>query len=321
MMTLQRTKELIRSLDPVAVWPEMAEMIDRFDPHGTLGVWEYPLAACTAVGGPDNSATAGCAAILCSLISIHLLDDMLDEDPGGIQHRLGEGRTANLAMAFQAAGHQVLDDDRLAPHTRAAVHLALARMTLATACGQNLDMRVIADEDQYWGVVEAKTSPLFSAAFSIGSLLGGASPATAQHLAGLGGLLGRCVQVSDDLLDALRTPAAADWGSRRSNNLAILYAMTAEHAEKKEFLELSKHAEDPTALASAQEILVRSGALSYCVFKMVGFLGQAGRLLAGLSLPAPESVARLFEAHAKPIHHLFAAAGVPAGLSDSFLRS
>ncbi len=287
----------------------MAELVERIDPPGLSGVLEYPAAACEAVGGSPEAAVPGSAAILCSLISIHLVDDMLDEDPGGDYHRLGPGVTANLALAFQAASLQVVDAATLSPQTRSALQATLSAMALATARGQSLDVRDFRGEEEYWQVVGTKTPPLFAAAASVGALLGGASPDLVDRLGRIGGLLGLGVQVSDDLLDALRSPAAADW-NRRPNNLPILYAMTAEHPEREAFLELSARAAMPEALATAQEILVRSGALSYCVFKLLEILGEARSLLESIALPSPGPILRLFGAQTRPLQHLFVAAGV-----------
>jgi geranylgeranyl pyrophosphate synthase len=307
-MSLDRIKASIGVLPEVAAWPQMAELVERIRPGGPLSIWELPLAACEAVGGAPDAALPGSAAILCSLISLHLVDDMLDEDPGGDYHRLGAGRAANLALAFQAAGHQLLEETP--PARRAALQASLSRMALATSFGQSLDARELADEDEYWQVVAAKTSPLFGAALSIGGLLGGAPDSLTGLLGRLGGCLGLCIQVSDDLLDALRTPAAADW-RRRPNNLALLYAMTADHAERELFLDLSGRPDDPVALAAAQDILVRCGAVSYCVFKMIEILAEARSLLAGMPLTAPAPLSRLFEEQTRPIRHLFEIAGIP----------
>lgn len=318
-MSLQRTKELIRALRPVAAWPQMVELVERIQPRGVLGVWEYPAAACEAVGGSREAALRGSAAILCSLIGIHLVDDMLDDDPRGDYRHLGVGPAANLALAFQAAGQQVLDDAGLPAETRSSLHAILAGMALATAYGQSLDAQLLRDEDEYWRVVGTKTPPLFAAAFSIGALFGGAPPEQVERLGRLGGLLGLCIQVSDDLLDALETPAAADW-NRRPNNLPILYAMTADHPEREAFLELSARPENPEALAEAQEILVRSGALSYCAFKMIEILGQARALLASIPLTSPDPVAHLFDTHTLPVQRLFRAAGAPDVTAFSLLH-
>lgn len=316
-MSLDRIKASIGVLPEVAAWPQMAELVERVRPGGPLSVWELPLAACEAVGGAPEAALPGSAAILCSLISLHLVDDMLDEDPAGDYHRLGPGRAANLALAFQAAGQQLLGETRHAD--RSTLQASLSRMALATSFGQSLDARELADEDEYWQVVEAKTSPLFGTAFTIGALLGGAPATLSGPLGRFGRCLGLWVQVSDDLLDALRTPAAADW-RRRPNNLALLYAMTADHAERELFLDLSARPDDPAALAAAQEILVRCGAVSYCVFKMLEILEEARSLLAGMPLSTPAPLSRLFDAQTRPIRRLFEAAGVADAAELSWSR-
>ena len=315
-MKFDEMKAQIRSLQEVAAWPEMLRLIERVLHRESLSVWDYPEVVCEAVGGDANLALPAAAAIFCSLISIHLVDDMLDLDPHGDYRRLGEGRAANLALAFQAAGHRLLDDPALPPPTRAALQATLAQMALGTAFGQGLDSHEVTGEEEYWRVVEAKTPPLFAAAFRLGALIGGAPAGPVDGLARLGGILGRLVQVTDDLTDAVQVPAGADW-QRRSNNLTILFAMTAEHPERERFLELSRRVADPESLAAAQKILISSGAVSFCAFKMFEFAKEANDLLAELPLPDPEPIARLIQLHLAPLHRLLASVGVeePAALS------
>jgi geranylgeranyl pyrophosphate synthase len=289
--------------------------MDRVMHRESLSVWDYPSAACLAVGGEAADALPGAAAVFCSLISIHLVDDMLDDDPKGDYHRLGAGRTANLGLAFQAAGHLVLDDPGVHPRIRAALHATFARMSIGTAFGQDMDSRELRSEEEYWHTVGTKTPPLFGAAFRMGALLGGAPEPTVDALDAFGGVLGRFVQVSDDLTDALETPAKADWG-RRPNNLPILYAMTADHPMRERFLELSVRSADPDALAEAQQILLRSGAVSYCVFKMVELSREARAILEQAPLRDPEPIERILAAHLLPLHKMLESVGVkePAAL-------
>jgi geranylgeranyl pyrophosphate synthase len=129
-------------------------------------------------------------------------------------------------------------------------------------------------------------------------------------------MLGRLIQVSDDVTDALETPAKADW-KKRGNNLPILYAMTACHGEREDFLRLSAQADDPEALAAAQKILLRSGAISYCTYKLIEFSREAQELFARIPLRRPERVARLVDHHVAPLHRLLESVGVeaPAALS------
>ncbi|HSK75304.1 MAG TPA: polyprenyl synthetase family protein [Thermoanaerobaculia bacterium] len=302
-------KSKIRALREVAAWPEMSDLAERAIHRDWISVWDYPFAACQACGGTEEQALPGSAAVFCSVVSIHLVDDMLDNDPRGDYHRLGVGPTANLALAFQAAGHRLLDEPSIDPHLRAKLQVIFAGMSLGTAYGQNLDAKELRTEQEYWRTVESKTPPLFAAALEMGALLGGASSQVARQLAHFGHVLGLFVQVSDDLSDALQVPARADW-QKASNNLPLLYAMTAEHAERAEFQQLVSRVDDPEALALAQKILLRCGAVSYCVFKLLEFAREARSSLARIPLENPEPVSRLLDLHMKPLHKLFESVGI-----------
>jgi geranylgeranyl pyrophosphate synthase len=308
-VTFDEIKERVRSVSGISAWPQMLRLTERVVHRDALSVWDYPVAACQAVGGEGEAALAGAAAVFCSLISIHLVDDMLDDDPKGDYHRLGAGRAANLALAFQAAGHLLLDAPEVSVAGRADLHASFARMSLGTAFGQDMDSSELRSEEEYWRTVEAKTPPLFGAAFRLGALLGGAPRSIAEGLEAFGAVLGRFVQVSDDLSDALETPARADWG-RRSNNLPILYAMTADHPLREVFLDLSTRSEEPAALAEAQKILIRSGAVSYCTFKMIELSQEARETLALVPLRDSGPVERILAAHLRPLHKLLESVGV-----------
>ena len=308
-MRFDELKSRVRNLEIVASWPQMLDLVERMVHKESLSIWEHPVSACRAVGGGEDAALPASAAVFCSVLSIHLVDDMLDDDPRGDYRVLGVGPAANLGLAFQAAGHLLLEQADASPEIRAALQASFAKMSLATCYGQNLDARELASEQDYWRVVETKTPPLFGEALRMGALLGGAPAGTADHLARLGRVLGLFIQVSDDLTDALETPARADW-QRRSNSLPLLYAMTAEHADREDFLRLSARTEDPEALAEAQKILFRSGAVSYCTLKLIEFSRELRELFARVPLRNPEPIERLLEIHTQPLHRLLEKVGV-----------
>lgn len=314
-MKFEEMKSRVRELPGVAGWPQMLALVERPIPHET-SVWEYPAAACRAVGGPEGAALPAAAAVFCSVISIHLVDDMLDEDPKGDHNFFGAGPVSNLALAFQAVGHLLLDAPEVPCELRPVLQASFAGMSLATCFGQGLDARELRSEEEYWQVVESKTPPLFSEALRMGALLGGASAGTADQLARLGRILGRMIQVSDDVTDALDSPARSDW-KRRANNLPLLYAMTAPHPERAEFLRLSTCVEDPEVLAAAQKILFRSGAVSYCTFKLLELSRQAQDLFAAIPLAEPEPIVHLIDLHLAPLHRLLEQVGIeePAALA------
>jgi len=308
-MSFEKMKQRVLAVPEVAAWPQMAEMVGRATHEAWRSMWDYPFIACRAVGGSEEAVIPAAAATFCALASIHLVDDMLDDDPAGDYHRLGVGNTANLALAFQAAGHRVLDDPRFDNSVRSESQALFARMSLATAFGQNLDTRETRTEEEYWETVEAKTPPLFGGAFYLGARLGGAAAEVASQMETLGGLIGLFIQVSDDLGDSLKTPAGADW-NRRFNNLAILYALTADHPEREAFDRASANAGDAKALEEAQKILLRSGAVSYCALKLIELSRQARELLAEIPLHSAEPIEHLLGVQMEPLDQLFRSIGV-----------
>ncbi|HEV7503661.1 MAG TPA: polyprenyl synthetase family protein [Thermoanaerobaculia bacterium] len=314
-MKFEAMRERVRNLREISQWPQALELVDRTVHRESTSVWEYPIAACQAVGGREEDALPAAAATFCSMISIHLVDDILDSDPRGDYRRIGAGPAANLALAFQAAGHLLLEQAAVKAEVRAAVQGSFAALSLATCYGQGLDARELTSEEEYWSVVGSKTPPLFGEAFRMGALLGGATAEAAELLARVGQALGLFIQVNDDMADALATPACADW-QRRHNNLPILYALTADHPERETFVHLSSRVDDPEALAAAQKILLRSGAISFCTFKLIGFSREIQDLLRLATLKDPAPVARIIEVHIEPLHQLLEKVGVeePAAL-------
>lgn len=322
-------KHLLLSLDQVSVWPEMVDIVRRGGSKrpGSIACWEYPLLACEAVAGPPQDALPAMATIASLLNSIHLLDDLLDEDPNGIHHRLGVGPTANIAAAFQAAAAQLIATADLPTPTLCAAQASVAAASIKTAWGQHLDTCALGDRDPettYWQVTTAKTPPLFASAFFLGALCGGAEVEVAEQIANLGLPIGKIIQAGDDMTDALATPAKPDWRSGW-NNLAILFAQTAEHDERRRFIELLPQVEASEALVEAQRILVRCGAISFACYHVIEGYQDACRMLRQLELPDTEPLGRLLESLIQPSRDLFTRHDIemPEGLvtNDSWRRS
>ena len=286
-MNVKSIKAYMLAVPEVAAWPEMASIFEQAE-NKPRPDWNLPLLACQAVGGDVSVAIPGAAAIACLEISIILVDDMLDEDPRGEHLRRGSGPTANLALAFQAAAFRVIEQTAVSADRRAAITASLARVALATALAQHWDVQNLGDEENYWKVVRAKTTPLYSTALHIGALLGEASSQVAEGVRDFGVLFGEISQIRDDLFDAFRTPADPDWRQGR-NSLPLLYAHTADHADRARFIGLLPRIDDPQALREAQQILIGCGAVSYCAYHLVKRHREARQLLECIPLadPAP----------------------------------
>lgn len=275
----------------------------RQKPHD----WELPILACQALGGDAAEAVAAMAAFACTQISIVLIDDLLDVDPRGEHHRVGAPAAANMAVAFQAAAIELLVQSTFAQPVQYQMVTRLNAMVLDTAYGQYLDTQNPEDEDRYWKVVRTKSAPFFAAALEIGALAAGAEPAAVAYCRRLGELYGEMVQIHDDLHDAMAQPANPDWIMGRSP-LPLLFARVVTHPEQERFRELCLRM-DEDALPEAQNILLRSGAVSYCVDQIVSRYRQARQLLAAAQLPYPEPIQALFDDVVTPVESLLASIG------------
>ena len=279
-------------------WNEIKELFPDAEDDTRLD-WQLPGIACAAVGGDSAAVIPAMAALACVQVSIILVDDMLDEEPEGAHHRFGIGRTANLALALQAAGAVLMDQCGVAASYRAAAAHALNRMALATAAGQELDVRNLGGEENYWQVVRAKSTPFYGTGLEIGALLGGASPKMTEVMYNVGVLFGEAIQIYDDLEDAFQSPANSDWAQGR-NNLALLYGLTAEYPQKEDFLRFKSQAADVATLHKAQQLLIDSGAVSYCAFQLLQRQMAARNCLDSVKLTQRERIEHLLKMQLAP---------------------
>ncbi|HEU0055394.1 MAG TPA: polyprenyl synthetase family protein, partial [Longimicrobium sp.] len=222
----------------------VAGFADRLGEHGPS---ELAVRACRAAGGADEDAFPAAASLHSLHVAIHLVDDIIDgEERPSVA--LPAGLRANLALALQSLAIEVLDD--APPELRGPLMRAAAVAGRETARGQELDAAGAADEAGYWRIVEAKTPPLFTAALRMGALLGGASPETAEALAAAGAPIGVLIQLGDDLGDVMGDELHPDW-RRPGDNLALRFAMEADHPARDRFRALVPRVADPAAYAEA----------------------------------------------------------------------
>ena len=298
-MDREEIKALFVDLPEVSAWPEMANIFDRVLARSFRDC-EWPQIACQAVGGDDSAVAPAAAAMVCMKIGITMADDILDEDPRGLYHKLGTGVAANLALAFQAAAFHVIANSSVDAERRAAALAELAQMALTTALGQNFDVQNLSGEENYWHVIRTKSTPYYAAALHIGAMLAKADPMLAQRLHKFGVLTGEIIQVHDDITDALEQPANPDW-KRGHNNLLILYALTADHSDREKFQALLSQIDDTDALRAAQQILIRCGALSYSVYHIAQRCQTARQLIASTPFTDPSPLHRLLAWYATPL--------------------
>ncbi|MGH2544935.1 MAG: polyprenyl synthetase family protein [Ardenticatenaceae bacterium] len=303
-----RIVELLADSAPLDEWPEMRSILRRAAGSRPRD-WQLPVLAAEAVGGTPRQALPAAAAAACLQISIILIDDLLDDDPRGEYRRMGAAAAANLASAFQAAGLEVLARSPAQPDAILMALQSLDQMLLTTAFGQHQDAQNPADEEDYWRLVENKSSPFYGAVLHVGALLGGATIEIAGQIEKLGRLYGAMIQIHDDLNDTMALPAGPDWILGRSP-LPILFAQSVAHPERERFIELRRLVADPAALAEAQMILIRCGAISYCVDRLLRRYLAARDLLASISLAQRAGLETLLETQVTPVRKLFQTMGM-----------
>ena len=289
-------------------WHEMRTILQRAGagrPHD----WQLPVLACQAIGESAERAIPASAALACAQISIILVDDMLDDDPRGEYHRIGHGKAANFAVAFQAAGLDALIGSKASHSVRLDASNSLNQMMLTTAHGQDMDIQNPTDESSYWRVVETKSAPFYGCALHLGALFGEATGDTATSLARLGRLYGEMIQIHDDLNDTMAVPANPDWLQGRKP-LPILFALSVDHPDRARFLELYQNISTENALQEAQEILIRCGAVSYCVDQLLRRHQTAQDILNKTPLPNKGTVDSVMEGVIAPVWKLFETLGL-----------
>ncbi len=262
--------------------------------------WDMPELCAQAVSGQPGPEHAWVPAALLQM-SIILVDDVLDLEAGGFTERFGAGQVANAAFAVQALGFQIVNQLDVTPAVRAAIWQRLSDMAIQTAYGQQLDVQNLAGEENYWRIVRAKSAHFYRALFEIGAILGQAQAETIRRLGDAGGQLGEVIQIMDDLDDALKQPANADWHEGR-NNLLVMYGLAADYPEKAEFIRLRPQAaSNPEALEAAQRILMRCGAVSYALYQAIARLQSITRLVQSLDLAQPQVLLDLCLRYAEPV--------------------
>ena len=120
----------------------------------------------------------------------------------------------------------------------------------------------------------------------------------------IGRLYGEMIQIHDDLNDTMAMPANPDWIQKRQP-LPILFALNVEHPDREKFLDLYQNILNENALQEAQEILIRCGAVSYCVDQLIRRHEMAQEILNKTPLANKSQVDSLLEAVMRPVWKLF----------------
>lgn len=298
------TWDYLTAMPTVQEWPELQALLHRMvrnkPPH-----WWMSARACMATGGTLEQALPAVVALGSLFLNIVLIDDILDKDPKGQHNILGVGPVANMASALQAVAFEAITRSPLPTATQSSVMLHLNRMMLQTTFGQYLDSQNPCDEESYWRVTRTKSSPYFATSFLVGALMGNSTEEVASQLGEMGALYGEMVQINDDLNDVLAVPANADWLQGRYP-LPILFATLVPHPERERFISLRALVNEEWALQEAQDILIRSGAISYGIDQLLRRAQQVNELLDRTPIVERAIIEQMVNGMLAPVTNLLA---------------
>lgn len=300
-LTIRNIWNILEKIPELGSWPEISDLLFTQSQYTEkISVdWHLPAIGYELLTGNAENVQPAIAAMSCTQIAIIIADDILDEEPGSLYQQIGAGRAANISMALYAAAHSVLDQCVVPDRALRSAHSALSRMVLATARGQDMDVQNLTSEEDYWRVVKAKSAPFYGTALEIGARLALADPQICAKFYAIGAAIGEMIQIQDDLDDAFSTPANPDWIQGR-NNLAILYALSAEHNERGKLIEMRSAAENAATLDYLQQILIRSGAVSYCMYQTYERRNFVYQLLKSIPTQSFDLLEPMIEAMLEP---------------------
>lgn len=95
----------------------------------------------------------------------------------------------------------------------------------------SLAEEILIDEASYFQVIEKKTASLLRASTTIGAITGGASPEIVSEFNRLGGILGICFQIRDDIFDYYKNDVGKPTGNDiREGKLTLPLIYALQHA-------------------------------------------------------------------------------------------
>ena len=164
----------------------------------------------------------------------------------------------------------------------------------------SLANEIIIDEEAYFHVIDKKTASLMRASITIGAITGGGDNETISRFSQLGGILGICFQIRDDIFDYFNSDVGKPTGNdirEGKITLPLIYALKHAPAEvvdeMMQIIEARDYTEDH--IAKLLGFAKVHGGVEYAYEKMDAYLAEADRILSEFT----------FNSEFKTLMHLF----------------
>lgn len=153
----------------------------------------------------------------------------------------------------------------------------------------SLAAEIIIDEASYFDVIDKKTASLLSASSTIGAITGGASPEMIEGFRRLGGILGICFQIKDDIFDYYKTDVGKPTGNdirEGKVTLPLIYALrTAPKSEADQILGVIQSRDYSEAhIDSILDFAKKNGGIDYAYKKIKELMEEAETIISELSI-------------------------------------
>lgn len=275
-------------------WPSAARLLAPEPDIANLPLWYLPIVTARLYNLDDGRVTRLAAALRCLALATRVVDDMIDGEAHGYYFDHGCGGSTAAMMALQAAAGRLIAQSSGNALDRDLIRERFDETVLRMAKGAYSDLTRPRDEPSYWEVYRQTNRPLFELCFFLGPASAGLFDAAAL-VESIAWPFAMALQLEDDIGDAMTDQATlSDWRPT-GRNCAIIFAETVDHPERDRFVKLKKSVDDPEALREARRILVRCGALGYCLYQIADFLVTARRRLDEIAPPNPEPLRRLID--------------------------
>ena len=145
-------------------------------------------------------------------------------------------------------------------------------------------------QDDYYRIIQSKTSSLFALCTELGALVAAAPDEVRRALARFGRLSGMAYQITDDVLDY--TVTDGKWGKPRGHDLAegkqtLPLVRTCEAASEADRSALLGHLRNGRRMEDVLPVIEKYGGLDYAREKAREFAGQARDTVAAIA-PDPQ---------------------------------
>jgi geranylgeranyl diphosphate synthase type I len=233
-----------------------AEGVDRWAP--------YVFETAEALGSRDDSqAVVPAAAVECTVASIDVADDLLDDEWDDLEVDRGRALNGSVALAFlgQYCASQL-------PARAHAIQHVLASGALASCDGQDLDLllEAVRDDIEEQRALQAtlrKSGSLGAMACQVGAAVCTDDPRTLDLIGAFGRHLGTCAQLLNDLagVDIEQSAGTKSDLRRRKKTVPVAYLLACARRDGPQWVldwykapASSRQAEEP-ALRQLQRLL------------------------------------------------------------------